>query len=466
MADKPPRERNLPTGRVQRLARVGRTAAGAAIKGAGTRTVNVARSDEASAKALERRQVETAKQIVKVLGGMKGAAMKLGQVLSFLDVGLVPEEYREEFQAELAKLRDSAPTVSFQKMQKVIEEELGEPVNRAFADFDSEPIAAASIGQVYRARLDDGREVAVKVQYPGVGDAVRADMQNLSIILRLFKRMTPKLDVKSLAEEIRERIVDELDYELEAANHRSLARIYRGHPFITVPPVVTSMSRERIIVTEFVDGDGFTLLEAEPQAERDRIGEIVFRFYFGTMYRFGRFSGDPHPGNMLRLADGRIAFLDFGLFKTLDRESVELELSCQRATIEGNGEELHRLLAANGFLPEPDRLPPDALLDYVLEGVGWYAKEGELKLTPEIVARAALQAGDPRSSHFDAVRHQSINPEHVIGRRLELLTLAVLGELEASNNWHQIAREWIYDDEPVTELGRQETEFLRAKSAA
>ena len=466
MADKPPREQNLPTGRVQRLARVGRTAAGAAIKGAGTRTANVARSDEASAKALERRQVETAKQIVKVLGGMKGAAMKLGQVLSFLDVGLVPEEYREEFQAELAKLRDSAPTVSFQKMQKVIEEELGESVNSAFADFDPEPIAAASIGQVYRARLDDGREVAVKVQYPGVGDAVRADMQNLGIILRLFKRMTPQLDVKSLAEEIKDRIVDELDYELEAANHRSLARIYRGHPFITVPPVVTSMSRERIIVTEFVEGDGFALLEAEPQKERDRIGEIVFRFYFGSMYRFGRFSGDPHPGNMLRLEDGRIAFLDFGLFKTLAPESVELELACQRATVEGNGEELHRLLAANGFLPEPDRLPPDALLDYVLEGVGWYAKDGELTLTSEIVARAALQAGDPRSSHFDAVRHQSINPEHVIGRRLELLTLAVLGELEASNNWHSIAREWIYDDEPVTELGRRETEFLRAKSPA
>ncbi len=228
-------DKGLPTGRVQRLARIGRTAAGAAVKQAGTKTANVARSDKRSAEALERRQIETAKQIVKVLGGMKGAAMKLGQVLSFLDVGLVPEEYREDFQKELAKLRDSAPTVSFERMTKVIEEEYGEPVSSAFADFDPEPIAAASIGQVYRARLHDDREVAVKVQYPGVADAVRADMQNLGILLRLVRRITPQLDVKALASEIRERITDELDYELEAANQRSLARIYRGHPFILVP---------------------------------------------------------------------------------------------------------------------------------------------------------------------------------------------------------------------------------------
>ncbi len=226
------------------------------------------------------------------------------------------------------------------------------------------------------------------------------------------------------------------------------------------------MSRERVIVTEFVEGEGFEALKAEPQEERNRIGEIVFRFYFGTMYRFGRFSGDPHPGNMMQLADGRIAFLDFGLFKTLARDSVELELACQRATCERDAEELHRLLAANGFLPQPEKLPPEKLLAYVLDGVGWYTTDKEFELNSELVGQAALQAGDPRSSHFDAVRHQDINPEHVIGRRLELLTLAVIGDLKARNNWHRIAREWMYDDEPVTELGRQETEFLSTRAAA
>ena len=161
---------------------------------------------------------------------MKGAAMKLGQVMSFLDVGLVPEEHREEFQRKLGQLRDAAPKVRFSDMRKVIESELDEPIEETFAAFEHQPIAAASIGQVYRARLHDGRDVAVKVQYPGVAQAVRADMQNLGMILRLMKRVAPGLDVKATADEIRTRIGDELDYELEAQNQRTMARIYPRPP--------------------------------------------------------------------------------------------------------------------------------------------------------------------------------------------------------------------------------------------
>src|SRR5687768_16857237 len=283
-------DEKLPTGRVQRLARIGRTAAGVAVKQTGTKAANVVRSQERSDKALERRQIETAEQIVTVLGGMKGAAMKVGQMLSFLDLGLVPEEYREEFQAKLATLRDSAPTVSYEGMRKVIEEDLGEPVDRAFAELDPAPIASASIGQVYRGRLLDGRDVAVKVQYPGVNDAVRSDMQNLGMLLRLAKRITPQMDVKAVGEEIRARIVEELDYELEASNHRTLARLYRGHPFIVVPGVMTELCRERVIVTEYVEGERFEQVASSSQAERDRVGEIIFRFYFGSMYRHRKFS--------------------------------------------------------------------------------------------------------------------------------------------------------------------------------
>jgi predicted unusual protein kinase regulating ubiquinone biosynthesis (AarF/ABC1/UbiB family) len=137
------------------------------------------------------------------------------------------------------------------------------------------------------------------------------------MIRRLLKRMTPSRDVKGLAAEIKERIAEELDYELEAQNQRSLARIYRGHPFIAIPEVVTSLSRERVLVTEYVHGSGFEQLKERPQAQRDRIGEIVFRFYLGCLYRHREFSGDPHPGNFMLLDDGRVAFLDFGLFKRI-----------------------------------------------------------------------------------------------------------------------------------------------------
>src|SRR6476469_7427663 len=258
----------IPTSRVRRTATVASLAAGEAVKQFGTRAANVTRGDEASEEAMARRQLETAKQIVAALGTMKGAAMKLGQVMSFLDVGLVPEEHRDEFQRKLGELRDAAPNVRFDDMRKVIEEEFDEPLDEVFGSFEEEPIAAASIGQVYRAQLHDGRDVAVKVQYPGVAAAVRADMQNLGLILRLMHRVAPGIDVKALAEEVRLRIFEELDYELEAQNQRSLARIYRRHPFIVVPDVITRLSHERVLVTEFVEGVKFEELKTYPQEER------------------------------------------------------------------------------------------------------------------------------------------------------------------------------------------------------
>jgi len=409
---------------------------------------------------MARRQLETAKQIVQALGTMKGAAMKLGQVMSFLDMGLVAEEHREEFQRELAKLRDAAPTVAFKQMRRVIEEDLGERIPEVFAVFDEEPIAAASIGQVYRATLMDGREVAVKVQYPGVAAAVRADMQNLGMIMRLLKRMTPGMDVKAITEEVRERIGEELDYELEAENQRSLGRIFDGHPFIVVPKVIGELSHERVLVSEFVEGVGFEELKTRPQAERDRIGEIVFRFFLGCLYRHRQFSGDPHPGNFLLLNDGRIAFLDFGLFKRMEREPVELELSAQRAVAEGDAVKLHTLLADSGFLPEPDRVDPEHLLAFIESAIWWYTTADEpVKLTPEIATKVMIEGSDPRSPFFREMRHQDMRPEHLFGRRMEMLTLAVLAQLGARANWHRIAREWMYGDEPVTELGREEAEF-------
>jgi predicted unusual protein kinase regulating ubiquinone biosynthesis (AarF/ABC1/UbiB family) len=451
----------IPTSRVRRTATVATLAASEAVKQFGTRAANVTRDEDAAEEAMSRRQLETAKQIVAVLGTMKGAAMKLGQVMSFLDVGLVPEEHREEFQRELAKLRDAAPTVSFKQMRRVIEDDLEEPIEEVFAEFEEEPIAAASIGQVYRAELArDGRRVAVKVQYPGVASAVRADMQNLDMIMRLLKRMTPGLDVKAVTTEIRERIEEELDYELEAQNQRSLARIYAGHPFIVVPEVVSSLSRERVLVSEYVQGVGFEELKQRSQAERDRLGEIVFRFFLGSLYRHHQFSGDPHPGNFMLLDSGSVAFLDFGLFKRMDAGAVELELACQRAVVEEDAATLHQLLAESGFLPEPERVNAENLLAFIRDAIWWYTTcDREVQLTPEIATKVMIESSDPRSSHFREMRHQDMRPEHLFGRRMEVLTLAVLSQLRAKGNWHRIAREWMYGDPPATELGRQEAEF-------
>jgi predicted unusual protein kinase regulating ubiquinone biosynthesis (AarF/ABC1/UbiB family) len=448
----------IPTSRIRRSATVGRLAAGQAVRQVVTRAANLTRSDDDAEQALAKRQVETAEQIVAALGTMKGAAMKLGQVMSFIDVGLVPEEYREQFQAKLAELRDAAPKVSFKDMKKVLEQEYDDPLDEVFETFDPVPIAAASIGQVYKARLD-GEDVAVKVQYPGVNVAVRADMQNLGMILRLMKSVAPGLDPKALGTEIRSRIEEELDYELEAQNQRRIARIFRGHPFIVIPDVVTRLSHERVIVSEYVAGRGFEEMKQLAQPERDRLGEIIFRFYFGCMYRHHQFSGDPHPGNCILLDDGRMAFLDFGLFKRISPEAAEFELQTQRLGVERRGAELIAHLHSGGWMGDPSYYTEEGILAQFDDFTWWYTRDEEVELTPEIATEVMIQMSDPRSRYFGKMRHETLPPDHLFGRRLEMLTLAVLGQLHATANWHRIAREWIYGDPPVTELGRAEAEF-------
>jgi predicted unusual protein kinase regulating ubiquinone biosynthesis (AarF/ABC1/UbiB family) len=455
----------IPTSRVGRTAKIGGLAAGQAIRQAGTHAANVTRTKQGRQVALERRHVEAAEQIVAALGTMKGAAMKVGQVMSFLDVGVVPEEYREEFQRKLAQLRDAAPTVTFKQMGRVIEEELGEPLKNVFGEFDEEPIAAASIGQVYRARLHDGRQVAVKVQYPGVAAAVRADMQNLGLILRLAKRIAPGMDPKAIGQEIRDRIEEELDYELEAQNQRALARIFRGHPFIVVPEVVGSLSRERVMVSDYVHGTGFEDLKLRPQEERDRIGEILFRFYFGCLYRHHQFSGDPHPGNSMLLDDGRMAFFDFGLFKRMPAGAVDLEMAVARAVMEGDKATIMRLGTDTGFFPEPEKFDPDKVLEHFRAATSWYTVDENIQLTPEFATQVLIDMSDPRSEYFGQLRHESAPPDHIFGRRMEVLTLAVISQLRARGNFHRIAREWFYGDEPETELGQQEASFYAHAAA-
>ncbi|MGI9094624.1 MAG: ABC1 kinase family protein, partial [Thermoleophilaceae bacterium] len=313
-------EGSIPKSRVRRTAQLGSVIGTQGARYAGTRAANLARSSDRAGEQMDRRHLEAAERMVDTLGTMKGAAMKIGQLASFIDTEFLPPEYRELYQDKLADLRTSAPPMPWKQVRSVLDEEWEDPVEELFEGFSHDAAAAASIGQVHRATLPDGREVAVKIQYPGVAEALRADMQNAGMIMRLAKALAPGLDAKAAAAELKERVLEELDYEYEAQNQRAFSRGYRGHPFIYVPDVITRLSRGRVLVTEWVDGVGFDEVKERPQPERDRFAEIVFRFCFGSVYHLQHFNADTHPGNYILMNDGKVAFIDFGMTKQLDAE--------------------------------------------------------------------------------------------------------------------------------------------------
>jgi predicted unusual protein kinase regulating ubiquinone biosynthesis (AarF/ABC1/UbiB family) len=463
----PEQTKSIPTGRIRRTAKVGGLFGVEVAKGYATKAANLVRSPEDRSAANGRRRVEAAEHIVDVLGEMKGAAMKVGQMASIVDLnGLEPGDV-ERFQAKLGELRDHAPRASFKDMRKVIEQELDDSLPNLFAEFDPDAAAAASIGQVYRARLHDGREVAVKVQYPGVAAAVRADLQNLGLIIRAAKRFAPGLDARATAFELRERISEELDYEHEAQVQRAFARRWRGHPFIVVPTVVTDLSRARVLVSEWIDGIGFEQVKKAPRATRDHVGEVVLRFFYGSLYRFGQFSGDPHPGNFLLMHDGRVAFLDFGMTKTIPSWRIDAELGVRRAGLEHDADAAHDGLAALGFFDLSDsRFDRKRVLDHVRALNAWYETDAPVTLTPEYVSALLVDAGDPRSDYWDLMKDETLPPDSLFASRMQGMTLATLGELRPTANWHRIMSEWLYGSVPMSSLGVAEADFFGLRSAS
>jgi len=447
---------DIPRGRIRRTAQVGSVVGSQGARYAGTRARNLTRDPEEAAQALEQRHLDVAEQMVETLGRMKGAAMKIGQLASFIDTEFLPPEYRDLYQDKLATLRSTAPPMPWKKVRGVLDEEWEEPVEELYEDFEHDAAAAASIGQVHRAVLPDGRLVAVKVQYPGVASAIAADMQNAGLILRLAKAFAPGLDAKAAAAELKERVLEELDYELEAQNQRAFARGYRGHPFIHVPDVVTRLSTERVLVSEWVDGAGFDEVRELPQPERDRFGEIVFRFCFGSIYHLQHFNADAHPGNYLLMPDGRVAFLDFGMTKHLDQDQIDLEIAALQAIFDDDPEELRVALHDLGFLNDPRKVDAELLMEHVRAVGGWYMEDREVTIDSARVMEAIAAVSDPRSSFYRVMRRENLPANELMGRRMESGVLAVLGQLQATRNWYRIGREWWFGEPPATELGAQE----------
>src|SRR3954449_3198183 len=450
-------------GRTARTARLGRVAAGGAARWVGDRFDTRGTEDEQRRRRGDR-MVATVDALVDQLASMRGAAMKAGQVLSTVDFpGLDPDQ-AAYLQQRLASLRDDVPAVGWKQMRAVMAEEWDDEPERVLEEIDPEPAAAASIGQVYRGRTTDGVDVAVKVQYPGIGEAVESDMRNVRMLAPLLRRLMPGLDVKPVLAELSERISAECDYELEASSHRLLARFWRGHPFITVPSVDMRLSRRRVLVSEWVDGIDFAAVGREPDPVRDRYAEIVYRFFYGTAGELDLALGDPHPGNYLLRDDGKVAFIDFGMLRQLSHGYLSREAVIFAAIRDGDEGALVDALRGLGYLRNGSDWNGSLLLEHMHAVSWWLQGDGPLRLNPEDMWRGSEALREQRNAELmQQMRQMTLPPEALLLRRMEGLLFQVATTLRAEANWGALLGELVEGDAPIDELGRQHAEWLEER---
>ncbi|MBO7937542.1 AarF/ABC1/UbiB kinase family protein [Streptomyces sp. S9] len=425
--------------------------AGRATWGLGKRIVG--ESAEIVGRELQQR---TAEQLFKVLGELKGGAMKFGQALSVFESAL-PEEVAGPYRAALTKLQDAAPPMPTRTVHAVLAERLGDNWADLFAEFDDQPAAAASIGQVHRAVWRDGREVAVKVQYPGAGEALLSDLTQLSRFARLLGPLIPGMDVKPLITELRDRVSEELDYGLEAAAQRAHAREFAGDPDVLVPAVVHQC--DQVLVTEWMDGVPLSeVITDGTREQRDRAGQLLARFLFSGPARTGLLHADPHPGNFRLLPGGpdgeddwRLGVLDFG---TVDRLSGGLPApigESLRMTLDGDADGVYDLLRTEGFVKESIELDPDAVLDYLLPIIE-PARAREFTFTRGWMRSQAARIADPRSPAHQLGKQLNLPPAYLLIHRVTLSTIGVLCQLGATVRLRDELEEWLPGFVPADEL--------------
>ncbi len=405
--------------------------------------------------------LQTAEDVATTLGAMKGVLMKIGQMASYVDDGLSPAVRRT-----LSRLQASVPPMSPELAAAVIQEELGLSPEEAFARWDPEPIAAASIGQVHRAITHDGRAVAVKVQYPGIAETIAADLGNVALLRRMLRITAPAQDVDGLIAELSDRVLEELDYRREAENQRLIAAYYDGHPTIIVPKIIDELSTRRLVTSELADGARFAELANWSQAERDLAAETIYRFTFRSLYDVHAFNGDPHPGNYLFHGGGRVTFLDFGLVKHFSTEELRPLVDMVRyLCVEQNPEGFRAGMVDAGFLRPDAPLSTETVVEHMAVFYDTVRRPGPLTITGDYASAVVRRFFDVRSPLAQWV---SVPRSYVILQRINLGLFAILGELTATANWRGIAEEiWPFiQGPPATPMGEAEAAWRAGRSSA
>ena len=396
--------------------------------------------------------LQTAEDVTRTLGEMKGAAMKLGQILSVM-VGTVPEAMAKE----LASLQVNAPPMAPKLVASVFRAEFDRPPRALFKRFARHPFAAASIGQVHRATLHDGREVAVKVQYPGVREAIDHDLANAGLLLQAGGVLAPGLDMAQLIEDLKAGIREELDYRQEAANQRRFADLFRGHAFVRVPEVVDELSTSAVLVQEYIEGEPFAAAKSASQSERDRVAEVIYRFAFGSIYRHGLFNGDPHAGNYLLLRDGSVAFLDYGCVSEFSPETIRRFAAVICALVAQDIPAWREATETLGILRTGAPFDDGTLYEHM----HWYwapILEERVTFTPELAGEMVRRNVQTTGEGGAINRYCNIPPGMVFLTRINFGLAGLLGSLNASGGWQGIIQEYVEGLPPTTELGRRSAE--------
>jgi predicted unusual protein kinase regulating ubiquinone biosynthesis (AarF/ABC1/UbiB family) len=392
--------------------------------------------------------------------------MKFGQALSVLEAA-IPPELAGPYRATLTRLQEAAPPMPSYMVRTVLREHLGPDWRGLFREFDEQPAAAASIGQVHRAVWSDGREVAVKVQYPGIDKAIKGDLDNAEMLYGLFASFALKnMDVKALVDELRARMADELDYRLEARLQQEFADRYRGHPFIHVPDVVFERSAQRVMTSEWVDGLTWAQFEEQASdADKQHASEILFRFAEGSIWHHRVFNGDPHPGNYRFRLGGPVTFLDFGLVKRWEPGELEGLAPTLDAALAQDPEAMERAMISAGFLPARHTLTAQRLYDYV--STPWVPfQQDYFEYSREFVGRTIEKMIDIQGEYGDVIRQLNMPPSYVILDRVVWGLSALWGRMHARGNWRALLAEYRKGAPPSTELGKIEEEWRKEKASA
>lgn len=380
-----------------------------------------------------------AEQVFAVLGELKGGAMKVGQALSVFEAGM-PDRYAEPFREALTRLQAEAPPMPSEEVEKVLDTQLGLRWRERFDDFDGEATAAASIGQVHRARWADGREVAVKVQYPGADQALRSDLRQLKRLGPFLRPLNPGTDVKAVIDELYRSAVAELDYRAEAETQRVFAAAYRGDPQFFVPSVLASSPK--VLVTEWAEGRTLGRIAAEgTRGERDRSGELLSEFQFSAPTRARMMHGDPHPGNFMLADDGRMVVLDFGASLALPRGMPEVLTSMMRLALADRAEELLELMDSAGYVGNSGIDPADAMafLGPFIEPM----RQPTFHFDRAWMQRIMATYGDISGQEFRTARSFTLPRDYVLIHRVLSASVGMLCQLGATAPYQRIVRQWM-----------------------